>query len=103
MLYPSRICCFIAEDNTGNGDENLHAIIQPAFRLTGNMFDDYLFPIVQRRILRPKTYFYVDVQCIQKVCYAIPDIDDNGNDGQFVVVNSMDSWGEQFMDLNFDI
>ena len=89
---PCKISCFISHP------VNI-AIIQCADQINDNMWEDDMYPIVERRKLNQQ-YLMVDTSHIHDTCYVIPDI---GNDGgnEYILIHPMEKWGDEFLKLSF--
>ena len=92
-IFPSKISCFI-------GDPWNIAIIQCAEEMTENKWEDDEYPIVERRKLNAQ-YEMVYTDAINDTCNVITDIGNYGGN-EYIVIHSMDTWGDEFRTLSFD-
>ena len=109
-ICPAKIYCFVKDECETSRNRNLMVIIKYAENMEKEVPDDNAFPIVERRILSD-TYFLVDADCIDEPCYAVPDISGGEKEEEeeeeeeketFIIVKSMDMWGDEFMNLDFE-
>lgn len=103
LLYPSKICCFVQDDDECGGIDNLRVIIRCAEERETNFQDNYSYPIVNRLVLNDH-YDMVPVSNIHNTCFVIPDIDtgEDGNKKGVIIVHPMDKWGDEFINLKLE-
>ena len=99
-FLPSKICCFGSYKSEEIEYSKIMVIVQCAEEMGSKGNDDDLFPIVQRRIL-DEHYKFVDADCIDGPCYAVPDISEEKNEEGVIIVKPMISWADKFINLNF--